>query len=380
MANILDYIQWRGDLTFKQSAFNEIDNLILAYVALVDFTDIVPGCDTPKKYITMAEAKEVFFEKGGYDEELGLIIPKKVHDLFIMMADSTRFGNMKMSCYTNQVDEATQKQFAAITFDVGDGTKYVSYSGTDDTLVGWKEDFNMMFSERVPAQQDALDYLNNIISAYRNPLRVGGHSKGGNLAVYAAMNVGEKKQRRIIEVYSNDGPGFMPQSFNQAGYDNIKQRVKHIVPRSSIVGLLMENNGEYDVVASSRTGLMQHDALSWQLKGTKFEYLDDISKASKHLDKSLKEWLESSTDEERRDFVDGLFAILTADGAKTLSELNANKLKSLLAMAESVNEMDKTTKDMISKMMKMIITETLELDKVKKLFIKKDKKENANNR
>lgn len=369
MGNILDYIDWRGDLDFKKSAFNEIDNLILAYVALVNFTGIVPECDNPKEYITLSEAKKLFCEKGYENNELGLVIPQKVNELFLKMADSVRFGQMKMSCYVNRVNEETQEQFGAITFDVGDGTKYVSYSGTDDTLVGWKEDFNMMFSEKVPAQQDALEYLNYIIKVYRNPLRVGGHSKGGNLAVYAAMNTPIKMQKRIKEVYSNDGPGFMRESFNKEGYDNIKARVTHIVPRSSIVGLLMENNGEYKVVESSRAGLMQHDALSWQLKGTMFKYLDDISRTSKHLDKSLKEWLENSTVEERRIFTDELFKILCADGAKTLSELNENKLKSLLAMVESASEMDKTTKEMISKMVKLIIRETFEIDKVRKIFI-----------
>lgn len=370
MGNILDYIEWRGDLSFAQSEFNEIDNLILAYVTLVDFSGVVPGCDESEKYVTMAEAKEIFDQRGNSDNKyLGLIIPEKVNDLFLMMADSNRFGNMKMSCYEKHIDEETQKQFAAVTFDIGDGTKYVSYSGTDDTLVGWKEDFNMMFSEKVPAQQDALDYLNSVISKYNNPLRVGGHSKGGNLAVYAAMHTSTKNQKQIIEVYSNDGPGFTSQSFNEEGYTNIKDKITHIIPKSSVVGLLMENNGDYKVVDSSKAGIMQHDALTWQLTGTKFKYMQDISRSSKHLDKSLQMWLDKSTNEEKQHFVDELFKVLTADGAKTLSELTANKLRNLLAMFESVSEMDKTTKDMISKMVKLLIKETLDFERVKELII-----------
>ena len=199
MANILDYIDWRGDLTFNQSSFNDIDNLILSRISYLPFDGIIDEMET----ITVREAHERFKK---LDLKNVKILQEEDLDLFPSVAQSTRFGNLFLKNYINKRDLQEEKQFSAITIILPDGTMYIAYRGTDNTLVGWKEDFNMSFMKSVPAQADAVDYLNNVAAQTSGRLRVGGHSKGGNLAVYAAAFCNQDVQDRIIEVYNNDGP------------------------------------------------------------------------------------------------------------------------------------------------------------------------------
>ena len=180
MPNIVDYLKWRGDVSIAYSPFNEVDNLILNMVAMLDLNGIVPSDMNDDESISIKDAANLFFNKTPVDEVyIGAIIPKESAEVFQLMASSVRFGNMKLSRYVNNIDEKEQKQFSAITFDVGDGSKYIAFRGTDDTLVGWKENLNMSFLSCIPAQAEALDYLNSVACSSSAPLRIGGHSKGG---------------------------------------------------------------------------------------------------------------------------------------------------------------------------------------------------------
>ena len=218
MSNIFDYIDWRGDLSFNQSSFNEIDNLILSRVSYFPFDGLISENET----ITIKEAYSRF-------QKLDLshihMLQKEDIDLFPAIAYSKRFGELYIKNYISKRDIEAEKQFSAITFLLPDGTIYVAYRGTDNTLIGWKEDFNMSFMESIPSQEEAKKYLNNVASENSDKLRIGGHSKGGNLAVYAAAFCNDEIKPRIMEVYNNDGPGFFDSIISTAEYQSISGKI-----------------------------------------------------------------------------------------------------------------------------------------------------------
>ena len=210
MANLMDYLDWRGDLTLDQAPFNEVDNLILAELSFVDFQGIVPGVGEGEG-VPLAEAGEAFFARfpEGEKIDMGVLVPDVIPEMLGKMAASRRFGSVKLNCFTDHLDVGRGEQFAALTIETGDGLLYLSFRGTDDTLAGWKEDFELACMPEVPAQKKALRYVRDVAKQYpRRRLRLGGHSKGGNLAVYAGVFCPAAVQRRIEAVWSNDGPGF----------------------------------------------------------------------------------------------------------------------------------------------------------------------------
>lgn len=324
MANILDYLAWRGDLSFSASPFNEVDNLILSELAFIDFGGVLP--EDLSEALTLREAASLLSEYREEDMvELGVLLPKELVPLLYKAAESERFGSIALCGYECRTDTVSELQFAAVTMLIGDGTVFVSYRGTDDTLVGWKEDFNMSFLSVVPAQAYAARYLDRIAALYPHELRLGGHSKGGNLAVYAAANASLDTQKRILCVYNNDGPGFLREFLDSPGYIRIRDRVRTIVPQTSIVGMLLEHECAYTVVKSVQNGLFQHDGFSWEVLGTGFVVLDDRTRDSKLVDRTLKNWVTSIEPEERERFVEALYAILSSTSASTLSDIHADK-------------------------------------------------------
>jgi len=354
---MFDYIEWRGDLSFAQSSFNEVDNLILCMLSCVDLSGIVPE-PIGNRSISAAEAAAQYFSRSeNADMRLGVLLPNEITPLFTKLAECKRFSSIMLSAYVNQIDDQVEKQFSAMTIALGDGTKYVVFRGTDDTIVGWKEDFNMSFSTHVPAQTDAVDYLQCVADSGPEALRVGGHSKGGNLAVYASMHSPPHVQARIIEVYNNDGPGFRESVIAQECYQNIRDKIKTFIPQSSIVGMLLEHEEAYRVVKSRGIGLWQHNGFTWEVLGTHFIHLDTVTNGCLYLDKTLKAWVDSLDTEQRRQFTEALFGILESTGAKTLTELTASKLKNAKIMINALKHLDKDTKDMLTRTIRLLLKE-----------------------
>ncbi|MCK9527009.1 MAG: DUF2974 domain-containing protein, partial [Limnochordia bacterium] len=253
---------------------------------------------------------------------------------------SDRFSKLGLSGYTNQVDPDAEKQFAALVIRVLPQLSYVSYRGTDLSLAGWKEDFNMTFCTPVPAQVDAVHYLNSVADAIPGTLYAGGHSKGGNLAVYAAAFCRPEIQERVAFVHNHDGPGFDSCVLESDGYGGIAERVKTFIPQSSVVGMLLQHEEDYYVIRSTQVGLMQHDLFSWEVDRNHFVYLDEVTDHSKFVDRTLKSWLTKLSPEQREQFVDTLFAILEETKASTLKELTLNWHKNAGIVLKSFREMD----------------------------------------
>lgn len=346
MANILDYLNWRGDLTLAQSPFNEVDNLILAELSFVNFTGIVPGPGGGEGVPLHAAAEAFFRSHEGGDMGMGVLVPDEIPTLLRKMAECPRFREMKVNCFCDHLDVRKAEQFAAVTVELGDGSIYLSFRGTDDTIAGWKEDFLLGCQPEVPAQKKAVAYVKAVAAQYpRRKLMLGGHSKGGNLAVYGGIFVPLAIQRRISAVWSNDGPGFYGAVLETPQHARLEGRVHSIVPKSSVVGMLLEHEESYTVVDSDQVGLWQHDGFSWQVLGTGFVTLREVSRQGRRNDLALKEWVRRLPVDQREKFVDGLFEVLTASGATTLTDLKEDGFRAAGAMVRAMKDMEKDTRD-----------------------------------
>ena len=211
-----------------------------------------------------------------------------------------------------------------MTYRLPSGMLVVAFRGTDDSLVGWKEDFNMAFQYPVPAQVTAADYLARVAALWKDaPIVLTGHSKGGNLAVYAAMNASDEVKDRVERIYSLDGPGFPEAVVNSFEYSSVSDRIVKIVPDSSVVGMVLETPERCMVVKSDVEGIMQHFAFSWQMHGGEFDKVEDVANSSVTFNKALNKWLSNLSKEQRERAVDALFAVLEASGAGSISAMMA---------------------------------------------------------
>jgi len=347
MANILDYLDWRGDLTVRQAPFNEVDNLILAELAFVDFSGIVPAPGEGSS-ISLRDAAENFFAKfsAGEKIDMGVLVPSEIPDMLQKMATSRRFGDMKLNSFVDWLDVGKGEQFAALTIETGDNALYVSFRGTDDTLAGWKEDFEMACVPEVPAQKKAVEYVKEVAKQFpRRKLRLGGHSKGGNLAVYAGVFCPASIQRRICAIWSNDGPGFHKDLLGLEAHQRVADRILSVVPKSSVVGMLLEHEEEYTVVDSNQLGFLQHDGFSWQVMGDHFVHLRQVTRQAHLSNQELRMWVQALSVEQRESFVNAMFDILTASGAVTLTDLKADRFKAVGAAIKAMKDLDKDTRD-----------------------------------
>ena len=288
MANMMDYLDWRGDLTFTASGFNEVDNLLFAELVYTSFDGIVTG-QSEAEAVTLAEASAVFWEQNSREEILARVSMTKAAPFVLeKMAKTERFRDVKLWGYVNDISEEEQSQFAVMCAGLPDGSIYVSFRGTDNTITGWREDFNMGYLSETPGQLKAVSYVEQMLGDGSCPVRIGGHSKGGNLAVYAAVHCSSGLQDRILAVYSNDGPGFRRDIVESAAYQRVLPKIHTILPESSIVGMLLEHQEAYEVVRSSNSGIQQHDAMSWEVLGTSFVYVREVAAQSLMLDETMR--------------------------------------------------------------------------------------------
>ena len=341
MPNIFDYLEWRGDLTLDQAPLNEVDNLIFCLLSYVDLDGIVPG-DGAKGCIPLRQAAaEYFFAHGDTlsDRPLGLIVPADILTLFRRMGKCRRSRDLEMTGYVNAVSEEREMQFSAVTIRLPAEQIFVAFRGTDDTLVGWREDFNLSHMEEIPSQRMAAQYLDSLDLPPDTALYVGGHSKGGNLAVWGAVHAGQAVRDRIAQVYSNDGPGFSEGTVASEAYQALSDRIRVILPEDSLVGLLLEHDEGYTIVKSNRRGLYQHDGLSWEVLGSSFLRAEGLSPKGLRHDTVVRDRIAAMTREERKRFTHLMFSLLESTGAKTLTDLHRGGTKTLVTMIKAYREL-----------------------------------------
>lgn len=311
MATMFDYLKWRGDLTFTQDPPNEVDALIFSTLSYIHYGGTVE--QEPNTPVLLRDAAEAFFTREKPEDHVRV---EKDLDLLHQAALTTRFGQTRLTMYRDILIPEQETQFAAVTFLLDDGSAFLAFRGTDYSLVGWKEDFNMSFQQTVPAQRLAQQYVREVAAEYALPLRLGGHSKGGNLAVFAAARSAPLLQQRILQVYNNDGPGFTKYLMGDPGYLAMVPRIKTYVPQSSVIGMLLEHEESYTVVKSRTVSLLQHDPYSWEIMGRHFITVEEISEDSRFLDATIKAWFAEMTNQERGRLVDVLFNLLGTGGVE----------------------------------------------------------------
>lgn len=349
MSNLLDYLIWRGDILLSQDPFNSIDGLILSCLSYVRFEKVLPK----KGKMTIAKASEKFFklhsaEELAQDKSFINFAPSMLKAL----AEADRFKDAYLSNYVNEINISRQIQFSALTIDTSDGMTFISYRGTDDSIIGWKEDFNLSF-ETVPAETEAAKYLQNVMTGRLNRVRLGGHSKGGHLAIYAAAAASVEFAMKIEKIYNFDGPGFNTEAMKSNKFKKIQPKIEKYIPETSIIGRLLENSTRPVVVKSSEAGIMQHDPLTWQLEGKNFVTCASTDKISNLFDDTMTDWLNNMSFEERKVFVDELFSVFEASGCIYLSQLTRVGIKGIRAMIVRLGQIKNDTGAKVKALVKM---------------------------
>ena len=338
MATVSDYLDWRGDIAFSTDPFNEVDNVLLSLFSYVDLEGVLKEGEA----LPIREVCRRYFEVHETEEILARDSYVKLTPFLMDRASETgRFSGTILHHYVNIIDTDADEQMSAVTFDLDDGSSYVAYRGTDGSIVGWREDFNLSWLKRTKGQKHAVEYLNKIGSLKNRPLHVGGHSKGGNLAVYAAAFCDESVRNRVMEIYTNDGPGFMKEVARSGELKRIQPKICSIIPEAALFGLLMYGDYEHTIIKSSAKGILQHDAQTWQVRGNRFVRADGLVDTSILMDKILTDWIADVDPEQRKRFVDYLFDVLETPGADSFAQLKQNRIRNLVELFRISRGMDK---------------------------------------
>ncbi len=353
MKNITTYLETIGDIGFTEEPFSPVDSLVLSQLSYIRFDTLYPatlskliGSPDHLFEINVTQLSLIKDSSCLYDA-----LPRRApfQRFLTALCNCPRYRDLTIRYLVSETDSVSEKQFSAMCCFPGDGTVHVTYRGTDVTIVGWKEDFNMAFISPVPAQAESCLYLDTVASLTALPLRVGGHSKGGNLAVYASVKCNLAVQDRIIDVYSHDGPGFRNEVFELPEFQRILGRIHKYIPQSSIVGMILEHQENGVVIESHQIGMLQHDPFSWVVEHDDFVYISSIENSAMLMDTSLNNWINEMTDPQRELFVDTLFRIINAAGATTVMELIKNP-KSLYAIFDAMRGIDKDTREELMKL------------------------------
>ena len=350
--NIIGYVK-SCMKTFTQSKFNDIDSLVLSQLLYMKFECAAKehfelGKSVKIKELLKAEVLDEM--SSGYWEKYA----EQNQNLLYLLAGSPRFRDVEISDYQSILEIENEMQFAAATFGIEKDLCYVAFRGTDTSFVGWKEDFNMAFITPVPAQEKAVEYINYIGHKYKKQIRVGGHSKGGNLSIYAAMFCEDEIREQIESVYSHDGPGFPEKIYKSQGYKAIKSKIRKTIPQSSLVGLMLEYQEDYSVIKSKNLGIMQHNLFSWIVENEKLISIKKVKNSAYLRDKALNEWIQNLTKEEREEMVTVLHEILNASG-KDFFDFTKDWQKSVSSIIDNIKNMNDETKENMNKIIKQLI-------------------------
>ena len=341
--NCLDYLEERGHLPFSQAPFCIIDSLILSVCAYAPLEGVLPGLSA-QEALPFRQAVDRLTTQAGWDHT-GVLMADQIPRLVVRTAESPRFAQVRLGCCESILDEETGTQFAALTWVLPDRTLYLSFRGTDDSLVGWKECFRMAFTFPIPAQKLAENYLAQVAARHPGKLRLGGHSKGGNLAVWAAVHAQPMVRRRILRVDSHDGPGFTRDLTGTPAYQALAKRIRIFVPQSSLVGALLHQDRHCQVIRSHGSGTVgQHDPFSWEGEGTQYRLLPRRSAFGRKSVGTVHAWLAAMSPQEQEEFVEILFHLLAAGHAKTLTDITSALADNALSIAKAYKALDRATR------------------------------------
>ena len=354
MRNMLDYARSRLE-RFDERGFCTVDSLILSWVAYTRLpagdSDLAPARGWEGVRLADLHRAEHFdaYYAGMWSEEAGLA-------LLAAVAASPRFRDVRVMGYVDATDPQAEKQFAAMTLRLAEDLSYVAFRGTDASLVGWKEDFNLAYRCPVPSQTEAARYLGAVAARVDGDLLVGGHSKGGNLAVYAAATAPRDASGRVTRIFSHDGPGFLAEFLATEDYRRVEGRVEKTLPQSSVVGMLLEQQEGYRVVRSNRAMIWQHDPFSWVVEGCDLVTLDGLTADARYLNRTVSAWLGSRTVKERERFIDTLYSVIDLGDVSTTHELRADWRRSIHVRARAFAELDAETRSFVTQTLTALVS------------------------
>ena len=357
MSNLIDYVIWRGDLSFSVNKFNAVDNFVLCMITYIDYDKIFTNYNPRIKFNMAVAAREFCKTTSDDNVHLGVLMPSKnIRKIFELMGRSKRFSTVEISDFVNEIDYGKEMQFCAVTYHITDNEMFICFRGTDDTLVGWKEDCRLSYLNRIPAQERAVEYLETVARKYPDKkIYVGGHSKGGNLAKYSSINCDDIIKDRIDYIFNNDGPGFLPGVIDEQKLSLVESKIRNYIPQSSLFGQMFESHGAKIIIKSTQKGLYQHDCFSWQVRGAGVVSLKNLSAMGEKHNQFFENRMMSVPVEKRGEVVDLFFSIIEKTGAKTLFDFTEDKFTKAAIAVKGVRQLDKEQRALMGMLMTQLL-------------------------
>ena len=348
MGNLITYVQQYEAQTFKDKSLTDIDILVLTEIVYLPFDEIVSSSFEEKAAISLNQlGKEFEIIKEKEHENNPFMITKERIQLLDVVSKSQRYKDIKVFGFMNDIDDELTKQFAAVCYQWEEESRWIIFRGTDESLTGWKEDFMMTYSNLIPAQTDAIEYLRKQAELFSGSLNISGHSKGGNLSLYASAMQEEDIQHRIKQIYCWDAPGVHRSILNTEGYQRVVSKAKRYIPQDSIVGLMLESQVPYHIIESQGSGISQHSALMWNIEDDHFVELTELTKNSQLTDQTFKQWTEVVSDEDLKLFFDTFFELIFEMGVETINDVYYNFRMYMRQFFEKAYQMDTEKREIL---------------------------------
>lgn len=345
MANVMDYIKKYGDISFCDMPFGEADNVALCGMYYMPFDKVVSDSfeDEPVDYKTASD--EIFELRGRKHTPVGLVLLKNISEQMVLMSKYKRFQEMKVVAAVRVYEKAPAVQFEAATFLLPDGKIVVLFKGTDDTLTGWKEDFDILTKKGIPSNRLSIEYLEKAAKNFDGNIIVCGHSKGGFIAQYAALYSSKEVRNRIEVVYNDDGPGFWDYSYLESEtYAEMLPKYRHFVPQSSFIGMMLAHDNDYEIIKSNQIlGPLQHDLNSWQFSGKKLVRAEELTDMGKMNDGVLRDLVGGLDDESEKVLDTVLDKVLSGVNQTGLLDVKKNFVPALKGGVEAWRSLDRDT-------------------------------------
>lgn len=356
---MLEYLKWRGDITFDERDLNEVDALLFSLISYEDFENILEN-----NALTLKEVSDIFFNT--YNEEdlrNRVTFTNRSYEILKAAASSQRFGSLILSNYVNEIDDEQDLQFCAMTIEHKNKWKYIVFRGTDDTLVGWKEDFQMTYKKEVLSQKKAVEYVHRIFNQDTLITKVfqtihyyvGGHSKGGNLAIYASGHVNKIIQKRIVRIDNFDGPGFLQHVWDQPSMSAIVDKIHTYIPEQSFFGRMFIHKGKTIIIKAKQFGLLQHSNFNWCIGPGEFIYEKETSASSDKAVAALNTLLDGMNNAEREKLVEGLFDTFMELGIHNFYDVSKLDINKTLKVLKELSELEEKEKKFMIEFIKIII-------------------------
>ncbi|UUX34648.1 Mbeg1-like protein [Fundicoccus culcitae] len=356
MTTLFNYLLRNKEKSFDDMYFNEVDLLLINELSYFPLDHYVTNSFDVAQAFTLSKLAQVLGPSlPRLHQYQSLILTRDRIELFNIMANSIRYSNIKLYAFYNQISIDIELQFSALCFDIPNQYTLVAFRGTDDSIIGWKEDAYMAFQQVIPAQQMAADYLNAMPIKNDKPILLSGHSKGGNLAVYAASQANIELQNQIQVIFSFDGPGFQPQINNTQQMQAICRKLIHIIPEDSIVGMMLEHNVPALVIKSRNSAFVQHDPINWIIVDNHFEVIDSVSDFSRLVDLTIKEWTNQLNEEDMKRFIDIIFDLIDQTQIQRLEEINQNKVSFFRSFFTYMNALDVESRQFIDEIVMQLV-------------------------